>query len=336
MKELEKERAIQRISAETNARQLGKSIAETDEIGRIAAANIADSGPDEVDKYINSQIERDDYRVDGILPIIKKISNLRWHHSAPVRIGCRMGRPEKSAPRIMNPMAHTLFPIELNGGNQRLLTNAADKQDIRVQLGLRTCVTCGKKSPMLSCHHRKVNDYGETIIGEKCGGRTEFKKELEANRRRRGEITTVPIASMIEDAMINLELERLPSNVKCMKKIASKNQTPEALEKGILRAKYDLPVFRDGTVRFDMSDVPVTHFKPKEISHEFKNPKNLEKVTRIFFNQRRKKLKTPFNILFKDNTYIQNKLKIDLNLRPHNLKHEVYYELTKEYEEIMK
>jgi DNA polymerase II large subunit len=120
-----------------------------------------------------------------------------------------------------------------------------------------------------------VNDYGETIAGEKCGGRTEFNKELEANKRRRGEITTVPIAAMIEDAMINLDLERLPNNVKCMKKIASKNQTPEALEKGILRAKYDIPVFRDGTVRFDMSDVPVTHFKPKEIEVSWKRLVNL-------------------------------------------------------------
>lgn len=275
LSELEKERAIQRISAETKARQMGKSIAETDEIGRVAAANIPDVGPDDVESYLASQIERDDYLVDGILPVIKKISKLRWHHSAPVRIGCRMGRPEKSAPRIMNPMAHTLFPIELSGGNQRLLTNAADKQDIRVQLGLRTCTTCGKKSPMLSCHHRKVNQYGETIVGEKCGGRTEFKKDLEANRRRRGEITTVPIASMIEDAMITLGLERIPNNIKCMKKIASKNQTPEALEKGILRAKYDIPVFRDGTVRFDMSDVPVTHFKPKEIEVSWQRLVNL-------------------------------------------------------------
>ena len=275
LEELEKERAIQRISAETNARQQGKSIAETDEIGRIAAASIPDEGPKDVKKYLASQIDRDDYRVDGILPIIKKISKLRWHHSAPVRIGCRMGRPEKSAPRVMNPMAHTLFPIDLTGGNQRLLTNAAEKQDIRVQLGLRTCNTCGKKSPMLSCHHRKVNDYGESMPGEKCGGRTEFKKELEANRRRRGEITTVPISSMIEDAMINLGLERVPNNVKCMKKIASKNQTPEALEKGMLRAKYDIPVFRDGTVRFDMSDVPVTHFKPKEIEVSWKKLVNL-------------------------------------------------------------
>ena len=125
---------------------------------------------------------------------------------------------------------------------------------------------------MLSCHHRKVNEYGETIAGEKCGGRTEFNKELEANRRRRGEITTVPIAAMIEDAMINLDLERLPNNVKCMKKIASKNQT---LKEGILRAKYDIPVFRDGTVRFDMSDVPVTHL-PKEIEVSWKRLVNLD------------------------------------------------------------
>ncbi len=275
LEELAKERSIHRISAETNARQQGKGIAETDEIGRIAAASIPDVGPDDAGLYLSSQIDRDDYRVDGILPIIRKLSKLRWHHSAPVRIGCRMGRPEKSAPRIMNPMAHTLFPIDLNGGNQRLLTNAARKKDIRVQLGIRTCTKCNKKSPMLSCHHRKLNEFGEPIVGEKCGGRTEFKSELAENRRRRGEITTVPISSMIDDAMITLGLERLPKTVKCMKKIASKNQTPEALEKGILRAKYELPVFRDGTVRFDMSDVPVTHFKPSEVEVSWKRLVNL-------------------------------------------------------------
>ena len=75
-------------------------------------------------------------------------------------------------------------------------------------------------------------------------------------------------------------------------------------------------------------------FKPKKIFYQFKNPKNLEKITRVFFNQRRKKLKKPFNILFKDNTEVLNSLKIDLNLRPHNLSHEIYYKLTKEYEKL--
>ena len=75
-------------------------------------------------------------------------------------------------------------------------------------------------------------------------------------------------------------------------------------------------------------------FKPKKIFYQFKNPKNLEKITRVFFNQRRKKLKKPFNILFKDNTEALNSLKIDLNLRPHNLSQEIYYKLTKEYEKL--
>ena len=75
-------------------------------------------------------------------------------------------------------------------------------------------------------------------------------------------------------------------------------------------------------------------FKPKKNFHQFKNPKNLEKVTRVFFNQRRKKLKKPFNILFKDNTEVLNSLKIDLNLRPHNLSQEIYYKLTQEYEKL--
>ena len=75
-------------------------------------------------------------------------------------------------------------------------------------------------------------------------------------------------------------------------------------------------------------------FKPKKNFHQFKNPKNLEKITRVFFNQRRKKLKTPFNILFKDNIELQNSLNIDLNLRPHNLSQEIYYKLTEEYEKL--
>ena len=69
---------------------------------------------------------------------------------------------------------------------------------------------------------------------------------------------------------MNLGLERLPSKIKGMKELSTKSKIPEPLEKGILRAKYSLPVFRDGTIRYDMSDVPLTHFTPLEIntSHE--------------------------------------------------------------------
>ena len=75
-------------------------------------------------------------------------------------------------------------------------------------------------------------------------------------------------------------------------------------------------------------------FKPKKNFYKFQNSKNLEKITRVFFNQRRKKIKTPFNILFNGNVNVLKNLRIDLNLRPHNLKEEIYYELTQEYEKL--
>ena len=76
------------------------------------------------------------------------------------------------------------------------------------------------------------------------------------------------------------------------------------------------------------------YFKPKNFFFDIDNPKNLEKITRIFFNQRRKMLKKPFNQLFDGNTEIARKLNIDLDLRPQNLNFETYYKLTKEYENL--
>ena len=75
-------------------------------------------------------------------------------------------------------------------------------------------------------------------------------------------------------------------------------------------------------------------FKPKKNFYKLQNSKNLEKITRVFFNQRRKKIKTPFNILFKGNDNVLNDLGIDLDLRPHNLNQDIYYKLTQEYEKL--
>ena len=83
-------------------------------------------------------------------------------------------------------------------------------------------------------------------------------------------------------------------------------------------------------------DSTLLFFKPKKNFYNFNNPKNLETITRVFFNQRRKMLKKPFNQLFNGNLDIAKKLNIDLNLRPQNLNHNTYYQLTKEYEELKK
>ena len=75
-------------------------------------------------------------------------------------------------------------------------------------------------------------------------------------------------------------------------------------------------------------------FYPKKEFVRIKDPKNLETITRIFFNQRRKMLKKPFNQLFNGDHRVIKKLKIDLTLRPQNLNLETYYRLTREYEKL--
>ncbi len=75
-------------------------------------------------------------------------------------------------------------------------------------------------------------------------------------------------------------------------------------------------------------------FSPKKKFFKIKDPTNLEKITRVFFNQRRKMLKKPFNQLFNGDQKVLNELKIDLNLRPQNLDFETYYKLTSLYENL--
>ena len=81
-------------------------------------------------------------------------------------------------------------------------------------------------------------------------------------------------------------------------------------------------------------DSSLLFFSPKKNFLKIKNPKNLEKITRIFFSQRRKMIKKPFNQVFSNDIKIAKKLKIDLSLRPQNLTNNTYYELTNEYEKL--
>ena len=81
-------------------------------------------------------------------------------------------------------------------------------------------------------------------------------------------------------------------------------------------------------------DSTLLFFTPKKNYIKIKNPHNLEKITRIFFNQRRKMLKKPFNQIFNGDKTVSNKLKIDLNLRPQNLSMDTYYKITCEYENL--
>ena len=207
----------------------------------------------------------DNYLVELSLQVVRKVSVLpRWEDSTPCRIGARMGRPEKSGAREMSPLVHSIFPIGENGGPQRLVSEASKKGSIRVVVGPRICQTCGKESPHITCHHRPDPDNPV-----ECGGKTVSAPRRKRGRRK-GERTAVNLGSIIEAKRRKLGLDRIPKKIKAVKGLFSEEQSPEQLEKGILRGLHGVSVFRDGTSRFDMSDVPVTHFRPSEIKTPWK------------------------------------------------------------------
>ena len=110
--------------------------------------------------------------------------------------------------------------------------------------------------------------------------------------------------------------------------------------KGAIQYKYKLNIKKICDIKPESFnprpkiDSSLLFFTPKQNFYKIKDPKNLEKVTRIFFNQRRKMLKKPFNQLFNGDKKVLDKLEIDLNLRPQNLNFDTYYKLTSEYEKL--
>jgi len=81
-------------------------------------------------------------------------------------------------------------------------------------------------------------------------------------------------------------------------------------------------------------DSSLLFFTPRKDFYKINDPKNLEKITRVFFSNRRKMIKKPFNQIFNGDPRILEKLNVDLNLRPQNLDFETYYKLTEEYENL--
>src|SRR5256884_1016379 len=172
------------------------------------------------------------------LVFVSQLAGFPVKARGPTRIGARMARPEKSAPRKMQPAPHSLFPIGHEGGPQRLLVQAAAKETIEAEVRLRICSSCGKHSflPKCSCGRSTVSRNGPT-------------------RQR------IPLAEVLRTALDRVG-EPKPPALKAVQGMISKTKTPEPLEKGILRAKHDIYVFKDGTTRFDMTNLPLTHFTP--------------------------------------------------------------------------
>jgi len=229
----------------------------------------------------------EDNKMLDVLGIVNKNSmgfGVNIKNKISVYIGSRMGRPEKAKQRAMKPPVNVLFPVGMARKNRnltnlyRIAQKDKDYRFIDAQVIRRVCKNCNNVTMYPKC---EICGH-DTVIERTClkGHKVIFNDNDEKGINKRGkdkdkcpvcgaptrayDSRKIDIVHYLDIAKKNVGENLLPI-IKAPKGLMSKDKVPELLEKGILRAKYGLNVFKDGTCRFDFVLATLTHFKPKEI-----------------------------------------------------------------------
>ena len=233
-----------------------------------------------LDKFLESTVPSNsdpNYVKTHILDSISKLLNVSIKEKFSSSIAVRVGRPEKAADRKMKPPVHVLFPIGTNGGPTRDILKAMQKP-LYIEIANRVCANC--KSPSISV--RCQDCHSNTPIRIMCSTcRYEVNSEepngvcpVCGNRLKTHSPTSYPLKLAVEKARKHLDISPVEP-LKGVKALMGKNRCAEPLEKGILRQKHNLYTFKDGTIRFDATNEPLTHFKPKWIKTDITKLRDL-------------------------------------------------------------
>ena len=194
------------------------------------------------------------------LEAISKAAGYEVRARAMTRIGTRMGRPEKAKERDMTPKVFSLFPVgkDADAGKEFVSAIAAAKSIpthagravIRTEVANRVCPVCHEKTFRNWC--RTCNQHTVYVpVANSFGGKGPAELEIDLEAEFKAACESLG--------------EKPPVELKSLDALISRTKTTEAVEKGILRRKNNVSTFKDGTIRFDMTDIPLTHFRPREI-----------------------------------------------------------------------
>lgn len=232
---------------------------------------------------------------------LERACGVKIKPKAPTWIGGRMGRPEKAKERAMDGSPNVLFPT----GSQKLRSITKLYRTLKERNGEKTalieisrykCTNCGKITFIRKCDACNSNALPQKIC-QKCSTITESDIHCEMKTVCYDK-RPIELVEIYEEMKRRLGCGSGGSDIKGVRGLSNQTKIPERLEKGFLRAKHEIFVFRDGTSRFDATDVPLTHFIPKEIGL------SLEKAIELSY----------------DKDYLGNKLVSDSQLVP--LKHQ--------------
>ncbi len=215
----------------------------------------------------------------GVLDIVNRVSEVNLRDKSGLCIGSRMGRPEKAKMRKLTGTPHALFPIGKEGGRLRCFQAALEKGKINAQFPNYLCKNCGSGTIYPKCH--------------KCGEQTEKFFECRQCDDKSGKCKHSPVAYSTRDIAIKEYFDNVlkligtnnyPELIKGVRGTSNKEHIPEHLIKGVLRAIHNIYVNKDGTTRYDMTEMSLTHFKPKEIGTSIEVLKELGYTRDVYGN----------------------------------------------------
>ncbi len=193
-----------------------------------------------------------------ILDSINLISKLKLRDKGGTFVGARMGRPEKAKMREMTGGPHGLFPTGLEGGRLKSFQSCLDAGKVTADFGIYYCESCKEESLFPNCDcgkkAKKMNfSKSQGYTEEDLPDATSFKNK------------TIEIKPLFDKCLKHLKTNIYPDLIKGPKGTFNPQHVTEHLMKAILRAKHGIKVNKDGTTRYDASELPITHFKPREL-----------------------------------------------------------------------
>ncbi|MDD5253713.1 MAG: DNA polymerase II large subunit [Candidatus Nanoarchaeia archaeon] len=236
--------------------------------------------------YIFKDLSKLDFNKEDCLKILNMfnfdIKDKNGHF-----IGARMGRPEKAKIRKLTGNPHVLFPVGEEGGKMRNLQSALEKGKVNAEWPYFYCIKCNKETIYPTCEvcgirtQKRYYCYDDDkILETKCEKTKKVKdkegKEQEVTHLSRTYTSRgVDVNHYFRNALAKLNITEYKDLIKGVKGVWSEDKIPENLVKGILRSIYNIHVNKDGTVRYDMTETALTHFKLKEIGTNIKKIKQL-------------------------------------------------------------
>lgn len=216
------------------------------------------------------------------LEVINSLSSVTIKDKAGTFIGARMGRPEKAKMRHMTGSPHVLFPVGEEGDRLRSFQSALKAGKVNSRFSTFFCSKCNKELVYPLC----------TECGSQCEKihNCRFCGELKTDSCRHGEgvlyrTLDIDIKYYLDHAKKHLKEKVIPDLIKGVRGTSNKNHAVEHLTKGILRAKHNIYVNKDGTTRYDCTELPLTHFKAKEIKTSVKKLRELGYNKDIYGNE---------------------------------------------------